>query len=460
MNLERLFEAPIAAVATAPGPAGVCVVRVSGAGALALGDRLTPDATGKTSDREGGTFFHAAVLHPVTRERIDDAVFLVYRAPRSYTGEDTLEIQGHGGSVSARRLLEAVLAAGARPAQPGEFTRRAFLNGRMDLTQAEAVCDLISAKTDRAAQAARMQLEGVLGRSVGACYEAMLELCAEVEHFLDFDEGELPPAFMERAAARLAAARLDLEGLAATWHEGKLLREGALVVISGRPNAGKSSLLNALLGHARAIVHEQPGTTRDVIEEFYALDGVPLRLVDTAGLRESSDAVEQEGVDRARTLIARSDLNIHVLDGSVAAGHDALEELAALPAEKTLLVLSKKDLPTFSPPPVPQGLTAVCLSTKSGEGLQPLRVALSALLELHDSVEGHAAVSQRHVTELREAITQAGAADALLAGTPAPDLALVASHLRASAEALGRIVGRVYTDDLLDAVFSRFCVGK
>ncbi len=461
MNGESFFEGPpIAAVTTAPGAGGVCVVRVSGAGALELGDRLVPGTALKPSAREGGTFFHASVTHPVTHQLIDDAVVLVYRAPHSYTGEDTIEIQGHGGSVSARRLLETVLAAGAKQAAPGEFTRRAFLNGRMDLTQAEAVCDLIMAKTDRAAQAARMQLEGALGQSVGAAYDAMLAICAEVEHLLDFEEGELPTFFMERAAGRLADVVAEMSRLAATWHEGRLLREGALVVISGLPNAGKSSLLNALLGQARAIVHDQPGTTRDVIEEPYALNGVPLRLVDTAGLRECCDAVEIEGVDRARALIARADINIRVVDISCATGtHEGLAELSSMPAGKTMVVFSKADLPQSPQPSLPAGLTAVSVSAKSGSGMAELKSALVALLDLNETDDSRAAVSQRHATELDKAVTQArAAADAL--DSAAPDLAVAASHLRASAEALGRITGRVYTDDLLDAVFSRFCVGK
>ncbi len=457
--MRQPLQKPIAAVATAPGASGVCVVRVSGNGALELGDRLVPATVLKPSDRPAGTFFHTTVLRPGTRELVDDAVILIYRAPHSYTGEDTLEIQGHGGSVSARRLLEAVLEAGARPAAPGEFTRRAFLNGRMDLTQAEAVCDLITAKTDRAAQAARLQLDGSLGRDVSAAYAAMVEICAEVEHFLDFDEGELPLSFMRRTSARLSDVTADMARLSATWHEGRLLREGALVVISGRPNAGKSSLLNALLGHARAIVHDQPGTTRDVIEEFYALDGVPLRLVDTAGLRDSPDAVEREGVGRARALVALADVNIHVVDAALAAAEFAAAELAELPVEKTLIAFSKADCPQFAPPPVPAGLNAVSVSAKSGAGLEALKAALSRMLDLNEPGEGHAAVSQRHVAELREAVAQARAATAVL-DEPAPDLAVASSHLRAAAEALGRITGRVYTDDLLDNVFSRFCVGK
>ena len=459
MNLSAHVSAPIAALATAAGAAGVCVVRISGPGALEIGDRLVPEAARKPSRRGAGTFFHAVVLHPQTRERIDDAVLLVYRAPHSFTGEDTLEIQGHGGSVPARRLLEAALAAGARMAEPGEFTRRAFLNGRLDLTQAEAICDFIQAKTDRAAHVARAQLDGALGQQVGLLYEQMLSVCAEVEHLLDFDEGELPDLFTERTSARVAEAVQKLERLAATWSSGHLLRDGALVVISGRPNAGKSSLLNALLGRNRAIVHEVPGTTRDVIEEGYALNGVPLRLVDTAGLRETADAVEREGIGRARDFMRQADLNVHLIDSSVPASADLAEELRALPARRTLIGITKCDLPAAGAVRLPPELPRVRLSVKTGAGMAELKTAMAQALGVDEEAYGPPVVSLRHVTELREAAGQGQSAIAALAAG-AERLVIAAGHLRAAAEAVGRIVGRVYSDDLLDAIFGRFCVGK
>lgn len=459
MNLSAHVSVPIAALATAAGAAGVCVVRISGPGALEIGDLLVPDAPRKPSRRGAGTFFHAVVLHPQTRERIDDAVLLVYRAPHSFTGEDTLEIQGHGGSVPARRLLEAVLAAGARMAEPGEFTRRAFLNGRLDLTQAEAICDFIQAKTDRAAHVARAQLEGALGHQVGLLYEQMMSVCAEVERLLDFDEGELPDLFAGRTSARVAVVVQELERLAATWNSGHLLRDGALVVISGRPNAGKSSLLNALLGRNRAIVHEVPGTTRDAIEEGYALNGVPLRLVDTAGLRETADAVEREGIGRAREFMRQADLNVHLVDSSVPADADLAEELGALPARRTLIGITKCDLPAACAMRLPPELPRVRLSVKTGAGMTELKTAMAQALGVDEETYGQPVVSLRHVTELREAVGQGQSAIAALAAG-AERLVIAAGHLRGAAEALGRIVGRVYSDDLLDCIFSRFCVGK
>ena len=455
----NITDCPIAAIATAAGAAGVCVVRISGAGALEVGDRLVPNAERKPSQRAAGTFFHATIRHPQTQELIDDAVILVYRAPHSYTGEDALEIQGHGGSVPSRRLLGAVLAAGARLAEPGEFTRRAFLNGKLDLTQAEAVCDFIQSKTDRAAHVARAQLDGALGQQVVRLYEQVTAVCAEVEHLLDFDEGELPETFAARAAARVAEYVQELERLADTWNEGHLLRDGALVVISGRPNAGKSSLLNALLGRNRAIVHEVPGTTRDVIEEGYALNGVPLRLVDTAGLRETGDAVEREGIGRARDLMRQADLNIHLVDQSVLNKDAVGLELGVLSLGRTLVGITKCDLPAAGEILLPPEVAQVRLSVKPGEGLAELKSTMARLLGVDEDAHGQQVVSLRHVTELRESVRQGRAACAALA-SGSEHLVIAAGHLRGAAEALGRIVGRVYTDDLLDLIFSRFCVGK
>lgn len=451
---------PIAAIATACGPSGgVCVVRVSGCGALEIGDRLAAAADVKPSQRPGGTFFHARVFDPVACAAVDDALILVFRAPHSYTGEDALEIQGHGGAVNARRLLGAALAAGARLAEPGEFTKRAFLNGRLDLTQAEAVCDLIQARTERAAHAARAQLDGALGRRVGALYERAVALCADVEHLLDFDEGEVPGGFQEEALGRLAELQREMESLLETWREGHLLRDGALVVLSGPPNAGKSSLLNALLGCDRAIVHDQPGTTRDIIEEGCAIGGVPLRLVDTAGLRAAADEVEAEGVARARSLMRQADVNVRLSDLSSEALPGECEALLELDPRTSVMAFSKCDLPPVRAAEAPAGATCVRLSARTGAGLEELRAAILEKLGARPLGGGAPAVSERHASELRAALASARGARAAL-GRRADELVVAANELRAASEALGRIVGRVYSADLLDAVFSRFCVGK
>jgi tRNA modification GTPase len=342
-------------------------------------------------------------------------------------------------------LLEAVLAAGARLAEAGEFSKRAFLNGRMDLTQAEAVCDFIQAKTDRMAHVARAQLDGSLGSRINRLYDAMTAHCADIEHQLDFEEGELPDTFVRQTATAVQETQAQIQQLIASWNaSGHLLRDGALVVISGKPNAGKSSLLNALLGRDRAIVHDAPGTTRDAIEESCALDGIPLRLVDTAGLRDTADAVEQEGVSRAHRLMRQADINLYLIDGTTreAPPRD-------LDPARTIIVFTKSDL---AAPPEAGG--AVAVSSKTGEGFDALGKMILRKLGAdsgHDNI-----VNARHAGELRTAHEAATHALAALSC----DLVIAANHLRDAAEALGRIVGRCYADDLLDTVFSRFCVGK
>lgn len=444
----------IAAIATAPGPAGVCVIRISGDEALHVADRIVPFTSHKPSRRAGGTFFYAAIVNPLTQEKIDDALMLVFRAPRSYTGEDVVEVQGHGGTLPSRQLLDAVLAAGARLAEPGEFSRRAFLNGRMDLTQAEAICDFIQSKSERMAHVARAQLDGRLGAHMASLYETMLAHGTDVEHQLDFDEGELPDAFLSQTLCGLDKTVAELSRVIASWNtQGHVLRDGALVVLSGKPNAGKSSLLNALLGRNRAIVHPVPGTTRDVIEESALLEGIPVRLVDTAGLRVTQDDVEQEGILRTRALMQQADVNLHVTEAMAATP----EELAAIPRDsRSIDVLTKCDLlPTL---PCQSGFEdRVCVSAKTGYGLEALGKAILKKCGVSDEDVGIEVVNQRHAQELRNALACATRAQALL---QQHELVIAANELRLAAEALGRITGRVYTDDLLEAIFSRFCVGK
>lgn len=433
------------------------MIRISGEGALEIGDRLVLTSKKKPSREPANTFFHAAIYHPLTREKIDDALALIFRAPHSYTGEETLELQGHGGPRQPERILEAVLAAGARMARAGEFSRRAFLNGRMDLTQAEAVCDLIHAKSERAARSARAQLDGALGREFREVYSGLVDVGADVEHMLDFDEGELPDDFLIQSQERLVPLLEKLRKLAKTRKEGQLLREGALVVISGKPNAGKSSLMNALLRQNRAIVNERPGTTRDSIEEMCLLEGIPLRLVDTAGLRETRDEIEREGINRAKDWIRRADLNLYLMD-STAPEDPPLDEFQD--ADRLLPVYTKCDLPGKNsqyPEIAPPGHL---ISVKTSEGIDALKKAMIRKLGLSLKDGGtSAAISLRHAEELKTAEEQCEKAKELLAAGPG-GLVFAATHLKAACEAIGRITGSVYSDDLLDRVFSRFCVGK
>ena len=431
---------PIAALATAPGLGGVALIRLSGEGVYAIADRLAPRLAPPPSARPANTFAHATLVG-ADGATLDDAVLLFYRAPRSYTGEDTVELCVHGGRFVAEAVLGRLWELGARPAGPGEFTRRAFLNGRLDLTQAEAVADLIAARGPRAERAARANLEGRLGHALAALYDDALALCADVEHLLDFDEGELPEGFLAQAEGRLAALERRVAALLATWREGRLAREGALVVLAGRPNAGKSTLLNLLLGCERAIVSPEPGTTRDAVEETLLLDGVPIRLADTAGLREAPGAVEREGVARARALIARADAVLYL----IAPGDPETPPPGAIPLR------TKADLsggPGVSATADPEGARAVAL------GL------LRRALRLGGGEAGAAEVAtERQRAGLAEAAAALGGARRALALGEA-GLVPAAQGLRAAAEAVGRLSGRVWGEDVLDRVFGRFCVGK
>ena len=447
----------VAALATAPGAAGIAVVRLSGPDAAAIADKLCPGAKVPPSALPAGSFRLVRLRDPRDGSAIDEALVLVFRAPHSYTGEDVVEFQTHGGRAAPSRVLDALFALGAAPAGPGEFTRRAFLNGRVALDRAEAVMDLVSAQGDRAARAAAEQLSGALGRRVDALWEELLALCADLEATLDFTDEEAeglaaPIRFDERAAAIAGSLR----DLAATSRTGRLLREGALVVLSGPPNAGKSTLFNRLLGERRAIVAPEAGTTRDSLEETLLLRGIPIRLVDTAGLRETGSAVEREGVERARGLAARADLVLALRPSDEARdGHTVTRSHGP----KTLFVETKADLlpesgaVSASPP--------LRVSAVTGEGIPELENAILAALGTDPAAgEGGVAVSERHAALLREAAASVEEARAIFEKGAEAAAVPAADRLRDAAESLGRITGRSYTEDLLDAVFGKFCVGK
>jgi tRNA modification GTPase len=383
----------------------------------------------------------------------------VMLSPHSYTTEDTVEINSHGGMFVMNRILQLVLQCGARLAEPGEFTKRAFLNGKIDLAQAEAVMDLVAARTDRAAAAARAQMDGRLSNDVNAAFDALLDVHASIEHLLDFDEDEIPATFCADAAESLRALEERLRRLVSNWHAGHLLREGALAVISGLPNAGKSSLLNALLGRDRAIVSDIPGTTRDSIEESFDVDGIPVRLVDTAGLRAgAADAIEAEGVARSEALIRDADLHLRVVDASVPLPADDARAIAALPPDRTIVVLNKADL-ARGIENVPFSIPQVSLSAKTGENLGELTRRMAELLASDEAAASAPEISERHRREIDRAREAVGAAREWLA-QGGEGLVLAAQRLAEGADALGRVTGRVWSEELLDTVFGKFCVGK
>ena len=493
----------IAAVATAPGRGGVAVVRVSGPEAFQVAERLTghtpkPRRVSLESISDPGSTL------------IDTAVVLAFKGPHSYTGEDVVEFQCHGGSVTPRRVLDACLASGARLANRGEFTERAFLNGKLSYEEAESVLNLVDAKTDRAADAALRSVSGECRKATREIYDALVDLSSTAEHALDVSEAELPDGFLDGLASSVASIATRLNDAIRRAKEGKILRDGALVVIAGPPNAGKSSLLNALLGESRAIVSATPGTTRDSIEEWLDIDGWPVRLVDTAGLRETNDTIEGEGVARARDLMKKADivLNLTPADGEPTGGTSGTDGTDGTGV--VIEVFSKCDLAINSDDygsryhsavsrstiatqeestghgfrtqsggagmhrsaaegrfgvAEPAGRASVCagtttigvsVSAKTGEGLDALRGAIAAELERKAAEPGDAdSALGRDASALIEA-------RALLSSIPSlpPDLVLLANSVRAAAEKLGEAIGATYSADMLDALFSRFCVGK
>jgi tRNA modification GTPase len=441
----------IAAVATPPGMGAVSLVRLSGPHAIPVADLATD---GRISAQIPRCARHACVRDTDGRI-LDDGLVTVFPGPHSYTGEDCVEFSGHGGLLVTRLVLDRLLACGALPAAPGEFTRRAFLNGKLDLTQAEGVMDLISAQTRLSLRAARSQLEGSLGRQTTEARNNLLETLAHLEAWIDFPEEDIDPITGTLLRDQVRAVLRTVESLLATADQGRVLREGVRTVIFGQPNVGKSSLLNRLLGFERAIVSDSPGTTRDTLEETINLLGIPLRLVDTAGLREATHPVEVQGIQRTARQIEAADLLLEVADAS------APRPAAAGIPESTahcLLVLNKTDLGEH---PSWAGVDAVRLCCISGEGFETLAQRIRDLLHFNEVDWGdHAvAINARHqasLTAARSALTAALAwwDDA------GQDPELAAIDLREALDALGEIPGRVDTEDLLGVIFSRFCIGK
>lgn len=452
----------IAAIATPPGEGGVGIIRISGPKVWEIADQVF-QAMDKVpvSARAHGTFAYGKVLDAEAKE-IDTGLALVMRAPHSYTREDVVEIQGHGGAVGMRRILRRVLEAGARMAEPGEFTKRAFLNGRIDLVQAEGIFDLIRARSDRAASAAMEQMEGRLSQQFDSIYDAFLEVAANLETTLDFVEDELPDDVFSGIANLLDETFQTLDKLLDTWDEGRLLREGARVVILGRPNAGKSTLLNALLGFDRAIVSSTAGTTRDTLEEGYVLDGIPLRIIDTAGLRTTACEIEAEGIRRAEAHRLEAHLAIYLIDASEPLHPEDGARLEKLDPAKSIVVLNKVDLGNRVSGFKFQVSSLVETSLVKGVGIEDLKRAMADTLEKGADLHAppHAVISERHRHLLILAHKEALQARDYLNENVEENAVLACEHLRSALEYLGQVTGRQYHEELLDNIFSRFCIGK
>jgi tRNA modification GTPase len=440
-----LTQETIAALATAAGPAGVAVVRISGPAALEVASRCW---SGRLADYATHTAHYGHVLDGEGRQ-LDSGLLMVMRAPRSFTGEETVEIQCHGGLV-ARRVLHRILEAGARAAQPGEFTQRAYLNGKMDLAQAEAVQELICAQSEAALQCAREQLQGRLSDQVRAFQSDLIDAAAILEAWVDFPEEGLEFAPMEQLTQQLEAVTQRMELLAATYEEGRRLREGVAISLVGGPNVGKSSLMNALLGYERAIVTPIAGTTRDTLEADLLWEGLPVRLVDTAGIRETDDPIEAEGVRRSQQALERSDLLLWVNDVTQ-------PDSSQQPDGRVLVVWNKCDLPHTIPDAGAN--PSVCISAHTGMGLDELRRQVHELLwKGQGSAEQLLLTHERHRQALDEAIASMRCLIDGLRGDLSPEFC--SYEMRSALKALGQIIGMDIGEEIISAIFSKFCLGK
>jgi tRNA modification GTPase len=452
----------IAAISTPLGEAGIGIVRLSGPTAAAIARRLFRPHHSRQQWRSHRLYLGHIVAPE--GEIIDEVMLSLMRAPHTYTREDVVEINCHSGYGVLRRILDLALAAGARLARPGEFTLRAFLSGRIDLTQAEAVLEVIQARTEAHLQVAVEHLDGGLGRRLARVRQDLLDLLARVEAALDFPEeaGELSPAAVRES---LEMQRESLQGLADTYEAGRLLREGLLAVIAGRPNVGKSSLLNRLLDMERAIVTEIPGTTRDLVEESITLGGVVVRFSDTAGLRPARDRVEELGITRTRQRLQQADLVLYLVDGSAPLAPEDQAALAELAGRQGLVVINKIDLK----PQLSETELAGCsawplakISARTGQGIEALKEEIAALaLGGGLKLEGEIITQARHHQHLGQCLTYLGQARGLLgAEDKEPPWELVALELGAAVRELGEITGEEVGEAILDRIFGQFCLGK
>lgn len=446
----------IAALSTPNGESAIAVLRISGPDTVDLFQAVAGRPRSPTPRRATFGGYSA-----VDGERLDEVVYTFFQGPSSYTGEDVLEISCHGNPLIALRILEDLMARGCRQAEPGEFTRRAFLNGRMDLTQAEAVMELIQARSDRAIKVASNQLRGAFGRQLETLKADLLRTVATVEAYIDFPEEDLPPERREAEVASIQKVMTFCSRIIETGRYASLLREGVRTLILGEPNAGKSSLLNCFLGFERAIVSAEPGTTRDFIRERVMLGGYCLQIMDTAGLREASEGIEREGIRRTLELISEADIFLLVLDGSRPCPTLPVAVRQALTESNCIVVRNKSDLPSSSE--VESSLAAfesVSMSALTLDGLDRLKQRMIAKIEAHFAHEGDdlILVNARHSMALKELQQCLGSAIELMQRGEAAEF--VASELRGAIDAIGRILGRIDTEDMLDVLFSSFCIGK
>jgi len=457
----------ISAIATPNGEGGIGIIRLSGPLAIPISTVLFHPSR-QISDIKSYTIHHGQVIDPESNQVVDEVLLNVFRSPKSYTTEDMVEFNCHGGSIILRRVLELTLKHGARIADPGEFTKRAFLNGRIDLAQAEAVIDLIQAKSDIARQMAVDQLGGKLSQTIESINDQIIGLLAETEAMVDFPDEDLDFMDFSKILQSSKEIRLALDELIATANDGRIIREGINCAILGKPNVGKSSLLNALLETDRAIVTEIPGTTRDTIEESVSISGIPLNLIDTAGIRETDNLIEQHGVERSKSFLAEADLLLVMISAADPMDNVDIDLLNSTVDRKAVIILNKIDLPMRTLPvqvkEQVQNKQIIETSVLHSKGVENLKSAiLTEVLVSHDVGDPRTSVSTivtnvRHYDALRRAKADLSCAIDSLCQRQSPEF--VALDLRGCLDQLGEIVGKTTNEDILGRIFSQFCVGK
>lgn len=454
-------EDTIAAIATAPGEGGIGIIRISGEKAKDILAKIFVPASGRISPR---IFSYGHVKDPASGRLIDEAMAVYMKAPHSYTAEDVVEIQCHGSIVSLRKTLALALANGARLAERGEFTKRAFLNGRLDLAQAEAVIDLIKARTEKTFDLALDQLEGAFSARIRSIREKLADVLVDLTVNIDYPDEDIEELTYEKLLAALGGIRSDLEALLATAGTGKILQEGLKITIAGKPNVGKSSLLNALMGENRAIVTDIPGTTRDTIEEALSLCGIPVLMTDTAGIHETQDLIEKIGINKSKEAFNKSDLIIFMVDGSQPLTEEDEMIMAQLAQRHVIVLINKADkglrvTEAEISARLPQAQIIVS-AVAEGKGISELKSCIEQLVYggIVSQQQSVVVTNVRHEKLLSEALSACG--DALeLAGARQP-LEIIEIDIRGCYDALGEIVGETVRDDILDKVFERFCLGK
>ncbi|MCK9857544.1 tRNA uridine-5-carboxymethylaminomethyl(34) synthesis GTPase MnmE [Paenibacillus sp. ATY16] len=454
----------IAAISTAVGEGGIAIIRVSGPDAIEGTARIFRSRT-DLRDAATHTLHYGHIIDPKNGEEVEEVIVTVMRGPRSFTAEDVVEINAHGGVVAVKKVLDQVLLQdGMRLAEPGEFTKRAFLNGRIDLMQAEAVIDLIRSKSDRAFSVARKQAEGTLSKRIKALRQTVIELLAHIEVNIDYPEHDVEDLTNNYIREQSGSALEEIGKLLKTANEGKILREGIMTAIVGRPNVGKSSLLNMLAQENKAIVTDIPGTTRDVIEEYVTLNHIPLRLLDTAGIRETSDVVERIGVERSHNALEEADLILFVLNNNEPMHEDDRALLEKVKDRQLILIINKSDLESKLEMAEIEALVdeerIVRMSVREEEGLDRLEKAISKLFfegQL-DSGDLTYVSNVRHISLLKRA--QQSLIDAIDASNTGIPIDLIQIDVRSAWESLGEILGDEVGDSLIDQIFSQFCLGK